>query len=199
MFPLSISLITIIFWLLSKPNLASITIDPLLSLSQMASLIGTVLLSFTFILSSRLKFLEKIFYNLGTIYKNHHLFGVISFLLLISHPLLLASKALLNSLPATIYLIPSANLIYSAGVLALYSLILLLIFTLLIKLPYQLWLKTHHFMGIVLFFALIHINFIISDISRFPLLKIWILFWLLSALISYFYVRFIYPKTLKKI
>jgi predicted ferric reductase len=199
MFPTTLSLITIIFWLLSKPNLNSIIGNPLLSLSQIISLIGTVLLSFTFILSSRFKLPEKIFGNLGVIYKNHHLYGAISFLMLISHPLLLALNAFQNFLPSTIYLLPSSNFIYSAGVLSLYSLIILLIFTLLIKLPYPLWLKTHRLMGFVLIFALIHTSFITSDISRFIILKIWIIFWLIAALASSIYVRFIYPKKIKTI
>ena len=198
MLPTSLSLITIIFWLLSKPNLGSITLNPLLSLSQIISLIGTVLLSLTFILSSRFKLPQNLFGNLGVIYKNHHLYGAISFLLLISHPLLLATKALQDSLPATIYLLPSNNIIYSAGVLSLYSLILLLLFTLLIKLPYLLWLKTHRLMGFVLIFTLIHTSFITSDISRSIFLKIWITCWILAALVSSIYVRFIYPK-IKKI
>jgi predicted ferric reductase len=164
----------------------------LLFFSQIASLIGVVLLSFTFILSSRFNFLEKYFGSLDKVYKQHHLYGAIAFLLLISHPLLLALQAFLNSTPAAIYLFPSTNFIYSAGVLALYALIFFLLFTLLIKLPYHLWYFTHQFMGIVLFFALIHINFITSDLSRFPLLKIWIITWILLALISYLYRKFFY-------
>lgn len=194
MFPLIISLITIIFWLLSKHSLISITGNPLLSLSQIASLIGAVLLSFTFVLSSRFNFLEKYFGSLDQVYKKHHFIGAISFLLLISHPLLLTLQAIQDSISTTMYLLPSNNIIYTAGVLALYSLIIFLTFTLLIKLPYHLWYLTHQLMGIVLFFALIHINFITSDVSRFPLLKIWILAWILFALISYIYKRFFYVK-----
>lgn len=192
MFPTVLSLITTIFWLLSKPDLASITTSPLLSLSQIASLIGTILLSLTFVLSSRFNFLEKTFGSLDIVYKKHHLYGAISFLLLISHPLFLAQKALQSSLPATIYLLPSSNIIYSAGILALYSLIVFLLFTLLIKLPYHLWFITHQLMGVVLFFAFIHTNFITSDVSRFPLLKIWILVWIFLATASYIYKKFLY-------
>ena len=140
MFVIIISLITAFFWLLSKQSLIAITSNYLLSLSQIASLIGAVLLSFTFILSSRFSFLEKYFGSLDKVYKQHHLYGAIAFLLLISHPLLLALQAFLNSLSATIYFFPSSNLIYTAGVLALYSLIIFLTFTLLIKLPYHLFL-----------------------------------------------------------
>jgi predicted ferric reductase len=194
MFPLILSIITFILFFLSKTSPASILSNPLLSLSQIFSLIGAVLLSFTFILSSRFNFLEKYFGSLDKVYKQHHLYGAVAFLLLISHPLLLALQAFLNSTSAAIYLFPSTNLIYTAGILALYSLIIFLTFTLLIKLPYHLWYLTHQFMGIVLIFALVHINFITSDVSRFPLLKIWIIFWILLALISYLYKKFFYVR-----
>lgn len=203
MFPLILSLITTIFWLLSKPDFATITNNPLLSLSQLFSLIGTILLSYTFILSSRFNFLEKIFGSLDTIYKKHHLSGALAFLLLISHPILLALNAFQSSSSAKVYLLPSTNLIYSTGVLALYSLIISLTFTLLVKLPYHLWFKTHQLMGIVLPLALIHTLFINSDISRSPLLKIWIIAWILIASIAYLYKRFFYanhgPKVLYQV
>src|SRR5450830_439806 len=124
MLPIFLSLITFVLFLLSKTDSVSLFTNPLLSLSQIASLIGAVLLSFTFLLSSRFNFLEKFFGSLDKVYKQHHLYGAVAFLLLISHPLLLALRAFQNSISANIYLFPSTNLIYSAGVLALYSLIL---------------------------------------------------------------------------
>lgn len=203
MLPIILSLITFVLFLLSKTDSVSLFTNPLLSLSQVASLIGAVLLSFTFLLSSRFNFLEKFFGSLDKIYKQHHLYGAVAFLLLISHPLLLALQAFQNSISANIYLFPSTNLIYSAGVLALYSLILFLTFTLLIKIPYHLWYFIHQLMGIVLFFALIHVNFINSDISRSPFLRIWIIGWLLLALVSSLYKKFLFthlgPKFTYKI
>ena len=71
-----IIVVTLNLFLLSKTSVNVITQNPLLSLSQMASLIGTVLLSITFILSSRL----KIFKSLDKIYHLHHLLGGICLL-----------------------------------------------------------------------------------------------------------------------
>ncbi|MFA6007836.1 MAG: ferric reductase-like transmembrane domain-containing protein [Candidatus Shapirobacteria bacterium] len=194
MFPLILSFITFVLFLFSKTASTSIPTTPLLFFSQIASLIGAVLLSFTFILSSRFNFLEKYFGSLDKVYKQHHLYGAMAFLFLISHPLLLTLQTFSSSLPTAIYLFPSPNLVYTTGVLALYSLIIFLTFTLLIKLPYHLWYLTHQLMGIVLIFALIHINFITSDVSRFPFLKIWIIIWILLALISYLYKKFFYIR-----
>lgn len=194
MFPLVISIITFLLFLLSKNSLDSVFTNLLLSLSQISSLLGAVLLSFTFILSSRLNFLEKYFGALDKIYKKHHLFGFISFLLLIFHPILLAFQALSRSQPFKNYFIPSNNIAYSSGIIAIYLLIFFLIFTFLIKLPYHTWYFSHQFMGLIIFFVLFHTLFINSDLSRFSPLKIWIIFWLSAALFSYLYKKFFYTK-----
>jgi predicted ferric reductase len=152
-------------------------------------LVGTVLLSITFILSSRLKILEKLFGSLDKVYKLHHLLGGISIVLLIHHPLLLA----LRYLPGTsTYLLLGDNLIYNAGIIALYLMVLLLILTFLVNLPYQLWLLTHQFMGLSLLFASIHIFFITSDISRYLPLRLWVLFWIALGIISFVAKKFLY-------
>lgn len=194
MFPLALSIITFFLFLLSKNSFSSVFTNPLLSLSQITSLLGAVLLSFTFILSSRLNFLEKYFGALDKIYKKHHLYGFISFLLLISHPILLALQAISQSLSFKIYFLPSNNIAYSSGIIAIYLLIIFLLFTFLIKLPYHSWYFSHQFMGLIIFFVLFHTLFINSDLSRFAPLKIWIIFWLSVALFSYLYKKFFYTK-----
>jgi len=187
MLPIVIA-ITLNLFLLSKTNVLIVAQNPLLSLSQILSLVGTVLLSITFILSSRLQFVEKIFGPLDKVYKLHHLLGGISFVLLL-HPLLLA----LRYLPSTpTYVFLGSNLIYNSGIIALYLLILLLIFTFLINLPYQLWLLTHQFMGLSLLFATLHVYFIDSDVSRYWPLRLWMLFWLGTAAISFIIRKFLY-------
>lgn len=188
MLPIVIA-ITLNLFLLSKTNILIVAQNPLLSLSQMLSLVGTVLLSITFILSSRLPFVEKVFGPLDKSYKLHHLLGGISFVLLLHHPLLLALR-FLPSTPTYIFL--GNNLIYNSGIIALYLLILLLIFTFLINLPYQLWLFTHQFMGLSLLFATLHVYFVDSDVSRYWPLRLWMLFWLGAAVISFIIKKFFY-------
>jgi len=70
--------------------------------------------------------------------------------------------------------------------------ILVLLLTLVIKLPYHFWLKTHDFIGLTLFFACLHIFFISSDISRYLPLRIWIFFLLSLGIFSYIYKVFLY-------
>ena len=186
--------ITISLFLLSKSDTSQIFQNPLLSLSQIFSLIGAVLLSVTFLLSSRLRFTEDWFGSMDKSYKTHHLLGGISFILLINHPLLLALQMLPNTQFMGIYLFPSSDLVYTAGVLGIYLMISLLVLTFLFRLPYQLWLLTHEFLGGTLLLALFHVFFITSDVSRYWPLKVWILAWLLAASIAFIYKRFFYLK-----
>lgn len=187
-------LITVNLYLLSKPEISTIVNSPFQSLSQIFSLIGTVLLSITFILSSRARFIEQWMGGLDKLYKSHHLIGGVSFTLLIHHPLLLALNILPHTELISTYLIPGSNLAYSAGIISLYLLIILLIATLLLKLPYHLWLATHRFMGLSMLFATIHIFLISSDVSRSIALRYWIFSWIILAIISIVYKRFLYYR-----
>lgn len=170
----------------------------LLSLSKAFALIGTVLFCWTFVLSSRVKFLEKIFGGLDKVTKTHHIIGGIAFVLLINHPILLALSVLPNFSMASQYLFISDNIIYNYGVTALYLMILLLFLTLIIKLPYHIWIKTHDFFGVVLFFASLHIFFINSEVSRNIFLRIVIFINLGIGMYFYIYKVFLYKWFNKK-
>lgn len=156
-------------------------------LSQMSSLLGGVLLAITFGLSSRINWLEDWFGGLDKVYRKHHLLGGIAFSLLMAHPMLLAVKALITRGNGLLYLLPSTLLPYNLGVMALYGLMALLIFTLIIKLPYHSWLKTHQLMGLIALAAFGHILLIDSDVSRFWPLKLWLLAWMSLALAAVAY------------
>lgn len=163
-----------------------------LLLSRLLSLSGTTLLVISFLLSARWHFVEDWFGGLDKVYKIHHLLGGISFVLLLHHPVFLVLDVLPDISFAWKYLWLSNLLPYNWGVLSLYFMMLMLIFTLLINLPYSLWKKTHEFMGISLLFACLHIITITSDVSRFLPLRLWIIFLLLLAAYSAIYRRFLY-------
>jgi len=185
-------LITTNLFLLSKSNIIESVIDPLLFLSQLFSLLGTVLLCYNFVLASRSRFLENLFGGLDKVIKLHHIIGGISFVLLINHPVLLAVKALPNYVLASKYLFLSNTFEYNMGVIALYGMIILLLLTIVIKLPYNFWLKTHGVFGIVLIFASLHIFFINSDVASYLPLRIWIFLNLGVGMFFYIYKVFLY-------
>lgn len=179
-------------WLLSKPGVAEITSDPWTSLSQVLSLLGTTMLAITFWLSTRAKFWEDIFGGLDKVNRIHHILGGLSLVFLVHHPLLLVINALPNWQVAARYVWLSGNTSYNWGVLALYSMILVLMATFLINLPYELWLKSHDFIGISLILASVHIFLISSDVSRFWPLRVWIFILLGTAVYAYIYKVFLY-------
>lgn len=185
-------LITLNLFVISKWNLNSEVTLSWITISQVISLVGTVLLCLSFVLSSRFRWLENLFGGLDKVYKIHHFTGGLGFVLLIHHPLFLA----INVLPRTDLTLKYfwfSNLIsYNYGIFALYIMLLLLVLTLIINLPYNLWLKTHEFMGVVLIFASLHILTIVSDVSRYSPLRFWIVLWLVLALVAVIYKRFLY-------
>lgn len=182
---------TLIFFILAKLAGSGFVFSWLLG-SQLLSLLGVTLLCLSFVLSSRWRFIENWFDGLDKVYRFHHLLGGLSFVLLLHHPIFLILEVLPDLNFAWRYLWLSTLLPYNWGILSLYSMMLMLIFTLLLNLPYSLWKKTHEFMGLALLFAGFHIITITSDVSRYLPLRWWILALLLLALYAAVYRRFLY-------
>lgn len=187
-------LITTNLYLISKVGTDLSSYSNWQLISQYISLVGTVLLSLSFVLGSRAKFLEKIFGGLDKVIKMHHIIGGISFVLLLHHPLFLILSVLPDYNLALQYLFFSQTISYNFGIFSLYLMVLLLILTMVIKLPYHIWIKTHDFFGLVLFFACLHVFFITSDVSRYLPLRIWMFVNLAMGMFFYIYKIFLYKK-----
>ena len=161
-------------------------------LSQISGLVGSILISWNFILATRTKIIENTFNGLDKVYKVHNIIGQIAFILLINHPILL----IINSLPfnsTKLYLVPNLNNIpYLFGILGVYALIILVTLTLFVDIPYKYWKRIHEYMGLVIILGSIHSLLIVSDTSRYLPLKAWVLAWNSLAILAYFYKRVIY-------
>lgn len=188
--------ITTSLFLISKPSLAFASPHQLLlTVSQLSALLGIILLSFTYFLSSRANFLENLFGGLDQVYRLHHLMGIVSFLLLTVHPLFLILNILPDIRLSAIYLFPTLSGIdYNLGIFALYTLITLISLTLFVRLPYHIWKSTHEYMGLVILLGFFHALLIESDISRFLPLRIWILTITGLGLLFHLYRRFLYDR-----
>lgn len=184
-------LITVGLFVMAKMAGSGFVLSWLL-VSQLFSLLGVTLLCLSFLLSSRWRFVEDWFDGLDKVYRLHHLLGGLSFIFLLHHPIFLILEVLPDLNFAWRYLWLSNLLPYNWGILSLYSMMLMLILTLLINLPYSLWKKTHEFMGLALLFAGFHIITITSDVSRYLPLRWWVLFLLLLAAFAATYRRFLY-------
>lgn len=160
--------------------------------SQITALVGTVLLSLSFILATRAKWLENVFGGLDIVYKLHHVLGAVSFILLLHHPLLLLVRALPSVSVAMAYITPFKDTANTFGQLALMTLMVLLILTFFVKLPYHIWKMTHEWMGLSLLFAALHVMLVSSDVSRFLPLRVWMLSWIAAGCIAFIYRRFLF-------
>ena len=125
----------------------------------------------------------------------HHLLGATAFSLVLLHPVgVLFSYALVSIGLAIRTITPSwQNLAVFSGSLALLIFSVLLILTLFIKLPYDVWKKTHQYLGFGLLFAGVHGLLIGSTLALSLPLRIyifgWVIFGLVSAVIRLFNVR----------
>lgn len=192
----AILLITVCLWILAKQDLQIIIIQPLRSISQISALLGSVLFALESIIASRAKYLENLVGGLDKIYKLHLISGLTAVVALTIHPLFLILEALPNYTLANLYIIPDlSSPAYFTGIMALYSLLILIIFTLLLRLPYHIWKFTHSLMGLVVTFAVLHIFLIKSDTANYLPLRIWILGMMVVSWIAAFYKRFVYDKT----
>ncbi len=146
------------------------------SFGQIAGLVGMAMFSVNLILSSRLKILDKFFYGLNEAYKRHHIIGAIAFILLLFHPLFLVVKYIRFSLrDAAMFFLPSENWARNYGIAALFLFIILMVLTFFIRLKYHKWKFSHKFTVAVFVFAVLHIFYATSDVSRDGVLRFYIL------------------------
>ncbi|MFA6532974.1 MAG: ferric reductase-like transmembrane domain-containing protein [Patescibacteria group bacterium] len=190
-FPL---LLTVNLWILSKSDFKLVISQPYRSFGQIFGLLGIVLMSLTLVLTTRNKKIEELFGGMDKVYSMHHILGAVSFVFIVNHPLLLAIQSLPNLKTALLYLYPGIDLAYNLGIFAVYFMILSFIFMVFIKLPYHIWKITHQFLGVSFLLGAIHSLIIVSDVSAFPPLKIWIGFMIGIGLISVSYTIFFYQS-----
>ncbi|MFA6602583.1 MAG: ferric reductase-like transmembrane domain-containing protein [Candidatus Shapirobacteria bacterium] len=186
--------ITINLFLLSKPSLVLIANDPWLTWSQGAALVGSIILVWTYVLSSRLAWLEDWFGAYDKLYRLHHTLGIMAFILIASHPISLAVRSLANVEAALKYLWPIHDLVWLVGWSGLMLMVALLFLTIVVKLPYQMWKLSHQLMGLVMVAAGLHVFFISSDVARYWPLRVWMLGWITVALSVFIYLKLIYPR-----
>ena len=173
-----LALIPIVEWFLMEPmsfrffNLNSITT----SLGQITGLLGMILFSLNLILSNRSRFFDRIFGGLHHFYNYHKQLGMISFSMILFHPLLLMVKYLATSVhSAALFLLPGQSFPITAGIIALLIMIILLVITIYTKIKYHIWRFSHKFMVVVFMFAIIHTILISSDVSNDMFLRYYIL------------------------
>ncbi|MBP9749439.1 MAG: ferric reductase-like transmembrane domain-containing protein [Candidatus Pacebacteria bacterium] len=138
------------------------------SIGQLTALLGFAMFSVSLILISRLKWLEAYFGGLDRIFQIHRHLGFIGFLLMLIHPLALATAFVPVSVAsAALFLLPTgSDVLKTLGVMALLMMMSLVAITLYAHWRYQVLLKTHKILGIAFMLGAVHAIFIPSDISN---------------------------------
>lgn len=185
--------LTCILFYQSKSDPSILIAKVYLSLGQITGLLGTVLLAFSFILAIRVPLIERFFGGLDIVYKIHHIVGAISFILLLHHPLFIIVDRMPSVIAIQSLIIPGLHFGNTLGMLALFIMIMLMIVTLYVDLPYHVWKNTHNFMGLVILLGSVHAIVIGSDMGRFLPLKILILALCFLACLAYILRRF-FPR-----
>lgn len=184
----SVIITAMLFWFSKRVNPAA---DLWQLFAQITGIYGLLLLAWSYILAIRHPLLEQMFGSLDKVYRTHHIMGGISFLLLVHHPVLLVLRQLPNN-TIPLYFIPTGTFSYALGIIALYTLFVLLILTLYVDLPYKLWKQTHEWMGLVIVLGAWHGLLVSSDMSRFMPLTAWLSIWSVLAISAFIYKRFLY-------
>ncbi len=190
----SVVFITVNLYFFSKSDVSVLMTRPFLSLGQVTGLVGIILLSLSFILALRSAFIDKLFGGLDKSYTAHHMTGGIGTMLTVLHPMFFVLQSLPNTQSALRFIVPDIrNPAYLTGMIALSILIVLIVLTLYVRLPYHIWRSLHQWMGAVMISSGIHAALISSDVSRYLPLRIWVLGFSGAALLAALYMRFIYP------
>ncbi len=138
----------------------------------LAGVLGTALLAMTIVLSARLRFLETPTGGLDRMYRFHHAAGTIAFCLLLVHPSLLAWKYAQASVMRAAHLwFPSTDWALTAGQVALYLMVPLMITTLFVTVRHQVFIWTQRALGIVFIPAAYHVLWAGGDTRNYSPLR----------------------------
>ena len=180
----------------------------MLNLGRITGLVGMMMFALNLVYSTRLRFLERWFGGLNRVYIAHHLLGGLALVFLALHPIFLSLRYITTNLKqAALILVPNGLTPVSAlfnnksfyhallvqqwalffGIVSFWGLVILLLVTFFIKLPYRVWLFTHKFLGLAFFIASLHVLFIQSDTSIFPDIKFYILAFAVIGIAAYIY------------
>ena len=166
--------------------------EPFTYVAKVGSMGATTLICWTFILSTRISVVERLFGGLDKVYKAHRHVGQTAFFLILLHPLFLALRLLPEWQQFLSFFWFSGDWVRNSGIIALLLFFALVSVSLWISLRYHVWKQTHHFFGLVLIVVIVHMIVANAEIMTFPVLRAWFFAWLAIAVLCYAYIRLLY-------
>lgn len=171
------------------------------ALGQIAGIVGTLLFSFSLILSFRNKFVEIIFGGLDKLYRVHHLSGMYGLFILLLHPIFLSVPLLMYSVEdAGLFFIPFQNsTAMDFGIFSILLFMILIGVTLFgVIFSYQALKKFHQFLGLAFLLGAVHGFLIPSDIQNDTFIRVWVLGFVVLGLCSYVIYSLLKKFTVRK-
>lgn len=142
--------------------------DNIALLSQYLGAASLILMSISQIMATRAKGLELIFGGLDRMYLLHKWIGVSAMVFMMLHDTI---DAEMRNLGAQTFL---SDLAEESGEFALYGLLILVVISLTTFVPYELWKKTHKFIGLFFAMSAFHFAFISKPFANTDLLGLYI-------------------------
>ena len=169
------------------------------SLGQITGLVGIILFSFAMILSSRTRFIDKLFAGTDRMYKVHHTIGLFAFLFVLFHPLFMAGTYMFFSLrSAALFLIPGSDIALDFGIYSILFMLVLIPITLFARFRYEIMKFLHQILGISFLFAAGHVLLVDSDVSHSIPLRVYVMAFIVLGILSYAYRTLLGRLTIKK-
>ncbi|MEI6481510.1 MAG: ferric reductase-like transmembrane domain-containing protein [Candidatus Saccharibacteria bacterium] len=158
------------------------------SIANICAFSGTVLYAWSVVLSARWRWTEGIFGGLDKAYHWHHLTGGLSFLLLAMHPLFLTIMLLgVNPEKISSLWLLTSDWQKNFGIISLYSIALALPVTVFLRMRYQIFILVHRILGFVFFAGFLHAFMAHGNISKSPVLWLYMAVVCLAAMYAFLY------------
>lgn len=168
------------------------------SLGKLTGLVGLSAFSFSLFLASRFVWLDKLFYGLPKVLNIHRWLGVISFVLIIFHPLFLAAQLLpLSGQAAFSIFLYWTEAAYIFGYVAFLCFMFLVLMTFFWRMRYERLKSLHSLMALPLMIGGIHGLLIDSDIKSIPALAVYYIILISVSVLAYLARLFLISYGLK--
>lgn len=144
--------------------------------AQVTALLGFSLFALSFVLTTRLNLLENWFGGLDKVYHAHHTMAKAALLFMVAHPLLLALRWVPEDVSKALwFLFPVHRRVeINMGSWALWGVVVLMLFTLAVRLRYHWWKHLHKLLGVFFIAAVVHIYRTDPTLLGNPALKVYV-------------------------
>jgi predicted ferric reductase len=183
---------------ISAASLFSSWVTLFLHLGKLSGLVGLATFSFALLLSARFVWLDKLFYGLPKVINIHRYLGVISFVLIILHPLFLAIRLfpISASLSWQIFL-NWTEAAYLFGYISLLIFMALIILTFFWRMRYERLKSLHSLLAVPLMLGGVHALLIDSDVSAIPFLAFYFIVLITVSMLAYLLRLFLLRQGIK--